>query len=71
MVIGLEDTYPIGLKSYLTIGSQYVVFGANKFDVKDTTHGVPQGSSLSPLLLLLYINDLVGVYFSFTHCIVC
>ena len=25
---------------------QYVVFGGNKSDTKDTTHGVPQGSIL-------------------------
>ena len=48
-------------KSFLTNRQQIVAFKGVESDVQQVEHGVPQGSPLSPLLLLIYINDLPQV----------
>ena len=44
--------------SYLTKRVQFVQIGNVKSDVLTVKCGIPQGSTLGPLLFLLYINDL-------------
>ena len=48
------------LRGFLTARKQFVVFNECKSTKTTVVHGVPQGSIISPLLFLLYIDDIVN-----------
>ena len=45
-------------RSYLGNRKQYVEFRNNKSSLRDVVCGVPQGSILTTLLSMIYINDI-------------
>ena len=48
------------MRSYLQNCQQFVSINQHRSNIKTITCGVPQGSSLGPLVFLLYVNDLAN-----------
>ena len=55
---GIRGTALDLMKSYLSCRYQYVKINDSISSYQNVTCGIPQGSSLGPLLFLVYVNDL-------------
>ena len=55
---GIRGTSLKWFENYLSNRTQFVKIGNTKSNCETITCGIPQGSTLGPLLFLLYINDL-------------
>ena len=57
-VLGVRGLSLDWFRNYLLNRKQYVSIGSAVSNVKTTVIGLPQGSIISPILFLLYINDI-------------
>ena len=57
---GFRGTPHSWFTSYLSDRYQYVSVGSSESCKQLITHGIPRGSTLGPLLFLLYINDITN-----------
>ena len=65
-VLGVNETFLLLFLDYLSGKSQYVKIDGCHSTERSVTLGVPQGSILGPILLLVFINDLPK---ALQHCV--
>ena len=58
---GIRGNILIWFRSYLTNRSQFVSYDGKQSEIQSITCGVPQGSILGSLLLIIYMNDICNV----------
>ena len=59
--MGLEDATIEWIRNYILHRSYYVAIGSSKSTIRNSPHGVPQGSVLGPLLYIIYVNEMPTV----------
>lgn len=59
--IGINETELLWFKNYLKNRQQYTKYNGHSSDNINVNIGVPQGTALSVILFIIYINDIVKV----------